>query len=162
MSEIFPPSLPAVRYDGYSHFPTAANTRRHNMTSKRPRQLRAYAHDRTACEVNWRFTRAQFKTFCEFFRLEDVGSGAEYFETELAFGQGLQTVNARFLGGMYKHRLTHPHVDVMATLEVEEVPLLSEEDLDALIIIGDLDGLEAMVQDLHIFIHETYPELFPE
>lgn len=157
MPETFPTSLPSVGRDNYDSAFAAAGTRRTPMASGRVRQTRRFSQNARIQAVQWTFTQSQFADFLEFHK--SVNRGFAYFYIDLPFGNGLETVLARFVNGEFKRKINHPYWIVSASLEVASVPYMDQDTLEALILIGDIDSLEAAADRYHQVINETLPEL---
>jgi hypothetical protein len=157
MPETYPVGLPGVHRDNYQSGSSATNVRRTQMASGRIRQVRRFTLDTRVQGVQWKFTQAQFAEFVAFHAT--LRKGYDYFYIDLPFGDGPRTVLARFVGGQFKRKQLHPHWIVTASLEVEEVPYMDEEILEALILIGDIDALEDVAELYHQAINDTLPSL---
>lgn len=117
----FPDTLPQPRADQYALTPTS-QVLRSNFTSGRVRSRRiSYAQD-TRVSLGWVFTAAQMSTFRDWFYNGDTGAaaGAAYFDIALDIGDGLTTIEARFVDTYAATYLPGIGYRVTATLEVRD------------------------------------------
>lgn len=135
---------------------------RTKMDTGRIRQRRRFTSDVRTCKVSWELKDDEFAMFQAVHKYK-LSDGADWFTIELPQGDSLQPYRARFSsdGYTYDHR---PILNwkVSATLEIEDASLpMSEEVLDTLLQLGDLSSLENVAEELHEFIHNTYPTQNP-
>lgn len=107
-------------------------SQRTTMTSNRTRQRKVHTKARRLLSVQWHFTLFEYDLFQAFFRYK-IGKGADYFTIDLPFGADMVSVEARFLGGRYNTVYTENSWRVSATLDILDVPVMSAEDLEALL-----------------------------
>jgi hypothetical protein len=119
----YPDTLPLPTVDGYGIQPQAAFIRT-DMDQGPARQRRRFTTAPTHYPVRWVFTEPQLGTFESWYEgAADAGAG--WFTVQLRNGQGLQTVEARFIEPWQASMLSGRHYQVTATLEVRNRPVLA-------------------------------------
>lgn len=136
-------------------------TRRQKMSSGRSRQQAQYTAKNQIHMVSWLFTAAQLEIFQSFVRFT-LNGGADAFTVELPFGNSLEVCEARIPEGRYSVRNVGGRWLVTAPLEIETVPVMSEDDFDLFVELDqDLEELEIATNRLHYLVHTTLPDQFP-
>lgn len=115
----YPATLPRPQSVGYNLKPKG-NVHRTDMEVGSPRQRQISSQDLDTVNVVWWFTDAEMNIFRTWFRT-DLGHGAAWFSNmELALGNGIETVEARFINGDWSSELMAGDLKwaVKASLEV--------------------------------------------
>ena len=112
----WPSSLPDPVRTGYT---IKRNTQviRTDMETGIPRQRRRFTAPLDVIAVTWIFSDSEFTTF-ENFVNNDINGGADWFDCDLKDGQGVRTMEVRFMGGTYEAKLVGMDWQVDAHLEV--------------------------------------------
>lgn len=117
----WPSDLPAPEIDGYGIQPQAAIIRT-DMDQGPARQRRRFRSAPTHYPVKWFMTEPQLSTLESWFH-HVIEDGAAWFDISLRNGQGLQSVEARFIAPWQATMMGGPHYEVSATLEVRNRPI---------------------------------------
>ena len=117
----YPDTLPLPEVEGYGIQPQAAFIRT-DMDQGPARQRRRFTAAPTHYAVKWLLTEVQLATFESWYE-GSVEAGASWFTVQLRNGQGLQTVEARFIEPWKAAMLGGYHYEVTATLEVRNRPV---------------------------------------
>jgi len=117
----WPATLPAPETDGYTIEPQQAFIRT-DMDQGPARQRRRFTTAPTHHQVKWILTEAQLATLESWFD-GSINGGASWFAISLRNGQGLQTVEARFIAPFQAAKLPGLSYAVTATLEVRNRPV---------------------------------------
>jgi len=148
--------------DGSFAAQSATTTIRTKMEGGRSRQRSRFSQEVRAYNAVWTFTDVQYLMF-QTYLANTLNNGTVWFEILLPNGDnGLQSYTARFKDGIFKSNYVPVlHWRVSATLEVEDVPLLTDEVMELLLAInGDVYALEAAANLLYILVEETLTTLF--
>ncbi len=117
----WPTTLPSPMVDGYGIAPQASFART-DMDQGPARQRRRFTTAPTHYSAQWMLTEPQLATLESWYR-DQVDDGAAWFSINLRNGQGLQTVEARFMEPWKSSKLGGRHYQVSATLEVRNRPV---------------------------------------
>lgn len=155
---VWPAVLPAPSPDGYSITPVSAFART-DMDNGTARQRRRFTRTPSYISVSWTLTQEQFAVF-EGFITYEIGLGANWFQTRLLNGLGMNPVQARFMEDPpYKVATqgnTGLFVQVTATLEVKALPVVTKDQYDV-IKTYTADEIDEMSDPLHHIIHVELP-----
>ena len=127
----YPSVLPGFRLSGFALEPLETTVRT-EMETGPARARRRTATRVTEIPVQARYTESERRIFDAWFE-HKLNSGVAWFNVVLPFGDGLETVEARFIGQCRSDRETNKHWLVLGRLEVRERPIMSEAELDALL-----------------------------
>jgi hypothetical protein len=119
MAREYPSTLPAPSSDGYS-FSVEPTVNREQMDSGRFRQVRKTTAQYHFVNLSWKFTDSEYQVFREFYTAT-IEYGAQWFEIALAFGDGLKTNTARFVGGYSASNSGILNWTVTARLQLEGI-----------------------------------------
>jgi hypothetical protein len=115
----YPIALPRPQATSYS-LKHKSNVIRTDMEAGSPKQRQISSQDLDTVNVVWWFTDSEMATFRNWFRT-DLGHGANWFTNiELALGNGIESVTARFINGDWTSELRAGDLQwlVKASLEV--------------------------------------------
>lgn len=123
-------------------------------------QRKRFDREQGSYRVAWNFNGEELAIFKIFFE-DQINNGTNWFLMEIApGGEGLTPLVVRFVDAKFSESQTDVlNWKISAQLELKDVATWSEEVYDALILLGDLNELEA-ANALHILVHETLPSLF--
>jgi hypothetical protein len=151
MSETWPSILPAPSVNFNTDGQSAVIKTK--MDSGRTRRRRRFSRENRNYKAMWQMTEYQFGMFQSWFAYK-ISGGADAFYISLPTGgDGLKQVLASFSDG--KFAASHKdvlHWDVSAVLEVEDSLVWTEDVYDSLLLIGDIDALEAAVAHVEEFV----------
>lgn len=151
VSVYFPEAtVPLPNKQGYVLKPRP-NLLRTEMDQGAARQRRASTQKPTEVSVTWLVTTWQLMLL-QGFHEHRAMDGAEWFGMTLATYVGLAMCEARFKGELSQPKRAGHLWDVSATLEVREIPRLSESDY-TLLAGEDGDALLAAVAAWHHLVH---------
>lgn len=122
--ETWPSTLPAIQHQ-LAQEPVPAVVRT-EMDNEIPRQRQRFTTELFNQSVNWFMSEAQYQIFRKFVKVT-LHSGCDFFYTDLPFGNGLETVQARIVNGVYKAvwQETGNGWSVSATLEIIDPPVIA-------------------------------------
>ncbi len=150
----WPDRLPLPTLEGYGVQPGEAVLRT-EMEAGPARQRRRFTDVPSRIAVRWVLRPDRFALFEAWYRWVAAEGGA-WFEMDLLGGLGLLPQEARFT----RQFEARPHRgllwEITSELEVRARPTLSEGGL-ALVLVEDIDGLNAGIEALHTLVHETLP-----
>ena len=122
-------------------------------------QRRRFTRVPSAASARWIFTAAQLIDFKGWVDSND--NGALWADLPLVVGNGEQSVNVRFVGDYTAKMLSGADVwEVSAKLELRQMPLMTEAELDALLIDIDLAAATIVADDLHRYVHIERPTIY--
>lgn len=125
----YPSKLPVPRHTDYS-ITLGSGVARTDMERGTARQRLETRSAPNQVGVSFEFTQEQFGAFEAWFAYK-INQGADWFNTTLANGAGLQTTEARFVGGTYKVAMQGGlNYTVSATLETRTTPMWTEAAFD--------------------------------
>jgi hypothetical protein len=120
---------PRALASGYSMQPGKAALRT-EMDSGHARQRRTSASVPERIKAQWRLTGLQVKVWRSWWKHELL-DGTVWFPCELSDGQGVATASCRFVGEPTITLESGNIFTVSGEVEVEDLPLMSPEDLEA-------------------------------
>lgn len=128
----WPSTLPRPLAAGYELEPTPAVLRT-DMDSGTARQRQRFTRTPTTAGFSVNLTDAQY-ALLEAWWFYKLHQGTDWFAVQLANGEADEVVSARFKDKPLKATLAAPGVwSVPCSLEVEQMPRMSEDDLDDLL-----------------------------
>ncbi len=165
--EDFPALLPDVSLE-FGAEPRDA-IKRSLMTSGRIRQQLQFTREERVQSVRWVFSEFEWAMFQSWFKYK-ISQGADFFNIELPMGgeTHMEEVQARFIGtpayNVQKNTddAGHGQWIITASLEVEDPPVMPEEDFEVFEDLGDsLDSLELAAARLANFVELSLADEFP-
>lgn len=136
---------------------------RTKMETGRFRQRKRFTRSFRRMGVTWSLSDLEFGYFQSMY-YHAFNSGADWFTIFLPMGDGLKEYTARFVADSYQ--ATYDKVmfwNVSVALETEdETSPWSSAEIDALMAAEfDVSGFVGTVDDLHEYVHVTWPSYFP-
>lgn len=126
--QTYPSLLPRMSVAGYELQPADALVRT-DMEDGTARVRRSRRNAPVRIPVLWQFTRYEYEVF-EGWHYSALDEGAEWFDAEIATGQGIESCECRFVGPYRAPARGGLQWDVAATLEVRSRARLSAEELE--------------------------------
>lgn len=140
-----------------------SNLLRTPQASGRFVQRNRFTRNLQTYQVVWQLTDNRYEAF-ESWRFIKLNNGVDWFYINLVQGGGFKQVKARIVKGSYSANYIdgNSEWEISCILEVEDIPRLTEYELDAVLILGDstIDELEAAIaaqeQFYNVDIYTTY------
>ena len=129
-----PSMIPACAVDGYKISPQNATVRT-EMETGPARQRRLSASMPTQLSVKWILSRFEFKVFEAWFK-HVIFDGTSWFVMPVDNGMGLTETDCRFIGAYSVELASKGIYNVSATLEVRTMPILTLEEINAVLEAG--------------------------
>ena len=153
----WPDNFPSTTMDGFSVRPED-NTMRTRMDSGLTRMRQRFTTTPTIVKLRWIMKEEVFAMFEAWYKYK-AKFGAEWVSMEIPTGRGMEEANIRFTRSYSSKQLSDEYWEVVADVEVRELPTYTEAELDALLA-RDFDDDALIVQlsnRLHTLIHTTIP-----
>lgn len=116
----WPASLPAPQISGYEITPDEAVLR--TQLDGPARQRQSFSSVPETVKASWIMTTPELALF-EAWHKYSIADGAIWFGIDLANGQGIQAMTARFSSAVQKSALSGLNWSISASLEVRDVPV---------------------------------------
>lgn len=154
----YPVNLPKPTIEGYD-LSAGRVVARSPKDSGSYTQRRRFTRVPSAASARWVFTAEQLIAFRQWVDSND--NGAIWADLPILVGEGLTDVKVRLIGDYTAKMLSGDDVwQVEAKLELREMPMMSEAELDAILIDIDLASATIIANDLHQYVHVQRPTIY--
>ena len=120
------------------------------------RQRRRSVVELRKVSISWEFNDDDYMLFQSFFYYK-LNGGNDWFEISLPMGGGFRTCIVRFFEATYKTSAAQVLFwNVSATIEIQELPPISEANFDTMVSVGGIDIVEGLANHFHEIIHNNF------